>query len=212
MIQTQVFDKYVDEYEAWYESYHEVYLSEIEALRDQFRKLPQNIRGIEVGLGTGRFSEPLGIKEGIEPSEAMAQKATNRGIEVMKAKAERLPYADLSFDFVLFVTICHLENLTYALKQAHRVLKEDGSIIVGFLDKNRNIAKHYQEKRSRSIFYRNARFYNVHHIKNLLLENGFKDLEFNQTLFGNLEEIKEIQLPKPGHGKGSFVVVRALKK
>ena len=30
MIQTQVFDKYVDEYEAWYETYHEVYLSEIE--------------------------------------------------------------------------------------------------------------------------------------------------------------------------------------
>lgn len=212
MIQTRAFSDYVDEYENWYDKYHEVYLSEIEALREQFRKLPQNIRGIEVGLGTGRFSKPLGIKEGIEPSDAMAQRAVKRGIEIMKSKAERLPYADLTFDFVLFVTICHLDNISLAISEAHRVLKDNGSIIIGFLDKAQSIAKQYEEKRQRSTFYRNARFYSPDRIEKLLLQNGFKNLEFNQTLFGNLEEIKEIQLPQPGSGKGSFVVVKATKK
>ena len=41
---------------------------------------------------------------------------------------------------------------------------------------------------------------------------GFKNLEFNQTLFGTLDSIKDIQLPKPGFGEGAFVVVRATKK
>ncbi|PRX54643.1 class I SAM-dependent methyltransferase [Flagellimonas meridianipacifica] len=212
MIKAMAFDEYVDQYEVWYEKHQEVYLSEIEALREQFQKLPQNIRGIEVGLGTGRFSEPLGIKEGLEPSEAMTERAVKRGIEVIHGFAERLPYADLTFNFVLFVTICHLDNIRLALSQAHRVLKDDGSIIIGFLDKTQSIAKQYEEKRQRSTFYKNARFFSPERIEKLLLESGFKDLEFNQTLFGNLDEIKEIQLPKPGYGKGSFVVVKATKK
>ena len=72
MVQVEKFNKYVDEYEQWYEVYPEVYQSEIIAIEEQLRKLPENIRGIEVGLGTGRFAQPLGIKEGIEPSEEMA--------------------------------------------------------------------------------------------------------------------------------------------
>jgi hypothetical protein len=46
----------------------------------------------------------------------------------------------------------------------------------------------------------------------LLKETGFKDLEFNQTLFNDLNEIKKIQIPKQGYGEGSFVVVKATKK
>lgn len=212
MAQIEVFNKNVEAYEAWYNTYYEVYLSEIEAIREQLQKLSDNIRGIEVGLGTGRFSEPLGIKEGIEPSEAMAQRAASRGIETMKGFAERLPYADLTFDFVLFVTICHLDNIRKALSEAHRVLKDDGAIIIGFLDKNQSIAKQYKEKKQQSTFYRNAQFYTADRIEKLLLDNGFKDLEFNQTLFGDLNEIDEVQLPKQGYGEGSFIVVKATKK
>ena len=49
-------------------------------------------------------------------------------------------------------------------------------------------------------------------IKQIIEETGFKNLEFNQTLFGNLDSIKEIQLAKPGYGEGSFIVVKATKK
>jgi hypothetical protein len=45
-----------------------------------------------------------------------------------------------------------------------------------------------------------------------LKEAGFKEFEYNQTLFGGLDEIKEVQLPKQGYGQGSFVVVKAIKK
>jgi SAM-dependent methyltransferase len=212
MLHTEIFNKYVEDYEAWYDKYPEVYESELAALREQFMKLPENIRGIEVGLGTGRFAQPLGIKEGIEPSEEMARVAVKRNIEIVKGTAENLPYGDLKFDFVLFVTVCHLDNIRLAIEQAHRVLKHKGTLIIGFLDEDRPVAKEYRERRLYSTFFRKARFYPASLIQQIIEEAGFKNAEFSQTLFGNLDDIKEIQLSKPGYGEGSFVVVRATKK
>lgn len=208
---TNVFDSHVEEYEVWYEEHPELYQSEVQAIREHFRRLPESIHGIEVGLGTGRFSEPLGIREGVEPSEAMAERARKRGIEVMDASAERLPYSDLHFDFVLYVTVCHLTNLRLAFEEAHRVLRKGGVIIVGFLPQDQLAARTYQERRKRSTFYKKATFYTPERIQDLLEQYGFKHLEWNQTLFGNPEAIDSVQTAKPGHGEGSFVVVSAEK-
>lgn len=208
----KIFNENVEAYEAWYEKYPEVYLSEVAAIKEQLLKLPENIKGIEVGLGTGRFAKVLGIKEGVEPANEMAAIALKKGIEVINGTAENLPLRDLYFDFVLFVTICHLNNVKRAFKEAYRVLKPKGSIIIGFIDKNQKIGKTYEENRMRSTFFRYANFYSVVNVAKLLKEVGFKDIEYNQTLFGNLDEIKEVQLPKKGFGEGSFVVVKAVKK
>ncbi len=212
MIKSEIFNNHVKSYEAWYKKYNEVYLSEVKAIEEQLFKLPENIKGIEVGVGTGRFAEVLGIKEGIEPSLEMATVAAERGIEAVQGTAENMPYGDLQFDFVLFVTICHLNNIKEALKETHRVLKNKGSIIIGFIDKDQKIGKAYQEKRKKSTFFKYANFYTVNQITKELKDAGFKNLEFNQTLFGALDEIKEVQIPKTGFGEGSFVVVKALKK
>ena len=212
MSHKEIFDQNVAEYEKWYEDYPKVYQSELAAIREHFTKLPENIRGIEVGLGTGRFAFPLGIKEGVEPASGMAEKAIERGIEVIKGLAERLPYGDLQFDFVLFVTICHLDSLKNALAETHRVLKHKGTVLIGFLDKEGSVAKQYLEKRHRSTFFAKANFFSVDRVQALLKQAGFKDLEFNQTIFGDLEEIDEVQIPQPGFGEGSFVVVKATKK
>ncbi len=212
MAHTTVFENNIADYEQWYEDHKAVFESEVEALQAQFAKLPEDLHGIEVGLGTGRFSTALGIKEGIEPAEGMAEKAIQRGIEVMPGIAEKLPYADMHFDFVLFVTICYLDQLKLALKEAHRVLKRNGSVIIGFLDKEQTVAQNYLEKKHRSTFYKGATFYSVKRVESLLTEVGFSDLEFNQTLFGELDEIETVQLPIEGYGEGSFVVVKATKK
>lgn len=209
---TTVFENNVSDYEQWYEDHKEVFESEVSALRAQFETLPENLRGIEVGLGTGRFSEALGIKEGVEPSAAMAEKAEQRGIEVMPGVAEKLPYADMQFDFVLFVTICFLDQLKLAFKEANRVLKKGGAIIIGFLDKEQPIAQSYLDKKERSTFYQKASFYSVRRIESVLTETGFGNSSYYQTLFGELDDITDTQLPTEGYGSGSFVVVKATKK
>lgn len=85
-------------------------------------------------------------------------------------------------------------------------------MIIGFIDNNGEIAGTYKEKRKWSTFYKHARFWSVNEIRNLLEKTGFKDLEFNQTLFGNIDDITEVEFPKEGYGEGSFVVVKATKK
>lgn len=77
MIKTLPFNEHVAEYEEWFENYPFVFQSEVEAIREL---LPagDNIRGIEIALGTGRFSKELGIKEGIEPAPNMRALALKR--------------------------------------------------------------------------------------------------------------------------------------
>ncbi|MCB9265916.1 MAG: class I SAM-dependent methyltransferase [Lewinellaceae bacterium] len=212
MLQIAPFEKHVEEYDEWFDKHPFVYESELSALRQQMLSLPANLLGLEVGVGTGRYAGPLGIKEGIEPSAEMAKRAVRRGVEVVNAKAEKLPYRDIHFDFVLIVTICHLDDVSEAFAEAFRVLKPGGAIVVGFLDRNGAIARSYEERRNYSTFYRHATFYSPTRVKSMLNKTGFKELNFTQTLFGKLEDIDTIQDPRPGYGEGSFVVVRAVKK
>lgn len=211
MVHVKEFNTHIEDYEKWFSEHESVFLSELEAIRYHFLKLPENIRGIEVGLGTGRFSQPLGIKEGLEPSEAMGNIAIERGIEVIRGVAENLPYSDIQFDFVLFVTICHLEDIRAALKEANRVLKHSGTLIVGFLDKEQTVAQNYIKNKYGSTFYKHAKFYTVKYINELMVSSGFKNLEVTQTLFGKLEDIDTLQTHKKGFGEGSFVVISAKK-
>ncbi len=41
--------------------------------------------------------------------------------------------------------------------------------------------------------------------------SGFVDLTFNQTIFKTLIETTKNEPVKPGHGEGSFVVIRGRK-
>lgn len=205
------FREYVDRYEQWFNKHKAVFESELLAIREQMSKLPENISGAEVGVGTGQFANRLGIIEGIEPVKEMRQKAVRRGIETMEAFAEKLPYHDLHYDFLLYVTICYLKDPKAAFREAFRVLKDGGAILIGFIDRDRPIGQEYLERRPESIFYRNANFYSVERVEKMLKEAGFRNLEYVQTLFGKLDEIAQEQSPREGYGEGGFVVVKATK-
>lgn len=70
------FEKHSDEYDEWFIKNYDVYQAELEAIR-QLIPFPQ-AKGLEVGVGSGNFAVPFGIKVGVEPSEQMALKAKER--------------------------------------------------------------------------------------------------------------------------------------
>lgn len=211
MLDTLPFNDHVAEYEEWYKTYPFVFRSEIAAIKE-FLPTGENIRGIEVGLGTGRFSKALGIKEGIEPAENMRALAEKKGIAVLNAVAEHLPYKSLQYDFVLMnFCISYFEDLPAAFEEAHRVLKRGGCLIIGFIDKESQIGKNYQGRKSESIFYKQAKFYSARKIEKEMKLAGFKKLEFLQTLFHALDNITTIERPLPGYGQGSYVLIKGIK-
>jgi len=206
----KVFEKYAGRYEAWFEKYRFVYKSELRAVK---RMIPKHKNGIEIGVGTGRFAVPLGIKTGIEPAKNMGKVAKQRGIEVIEGTAESLPFENSGFDFALMVTtVCFLDDIDAAFKEAWRILKPGGFLIIGLVDKESSLGRLYLKNRKLSHFYINAAFYSVEAIVKYLKNSGFKGFKFVQTIFHGLKEIKKVELVKSGYGEGSFVVIKARKK
>ena len=209
MPKTEPFDQYANEYEDWFVINKYVFQSELNAIK---KALPENGDNIEVGIGSGIFAEPLGIKEGVDPSEAMREKAKKKGIRVMDAVAEKLPYANQSKDVVLMVTtICFIDDIYKSFQEVHRVLKDDGHFIIGYVDKNSPIGKFYLEQKDENVFYKDAIFFGTEELYEILKDTGFKINNTYQTVFGKIEEINKEQNILVGYGEGSFVVIKAQK-
>ena len=112
------------EYDEWFVRNEMAYRSELAAVK---AFLPLRGRGLEIGVGTGRFAAPLGVEVGVEPAKAMVAIARKRGIKVLEAYAEELPFEGESIDFILMVTVpCFLADPFRALCEATRVLKPRG--------------------------------------------------------------------------------------
>ena len=202
-----VFEEAAVEYDEWFESHKWVYKSEVEAVG---RLLPEKGTGIEIGVGTGRFSIPFGIKVGIEPARAMAEIARRRGVFVCESKAEHLPFRNNSFDFTLMVTtLCFLENPLQTLQEIKRILKPHGKTIIGMLDEESPPGKRYREKTKKSKFYKNAKFYPVHLVLTWLRDFKFGKFEIIQTIFKNPGKIQSLEPIEESFGKGLFVVISA---
>ena len=209
MSKAQPFDKNVNRYDAWFDRNRLAYESELEALR---MLLPKSRDGLEVGVGTGRFAAPLGVRVGVDPSRAMGKLAMERGIEVLFGVGENLPCEDSSFDLVLLVTtVCFLNDVPAALGEAYRVLRSGGFILVGFIDRESLLGKAYEKRKQEDVFYRDATFHSADELVSHLNQAGFSDLVFRQTIFQNPAEMTEADPVKPGYGEGSFVVVRGTK-
>lgn len=209
MPQVLPFEKHIERYEAWYERYSHAYRAELAAVREL---LPDKGKGVEIGVGTGRFASPRGIDIGVEPSPAMGKVAAERGVQVVEGVAERLPFHDESFDFLLMVNvICFLDNPIAAFREAWRVLRDGGSLIAGFIDAGGPLGREYREKKGASPFYREAHFRTSAEIISCFRTAGFTDFAFRQTIFRPLEELDRDEEVMEGHGEGSFVVVRGRK-
>jgi SAM-dependent methyltransferase len=210
MPKISAFEKYADRYDTWFEENRWAYEAELRAVKAM---IPSRGRGMEIGLGTGRFAGPLGLKEGVEPSKRMRQIAQRRGIRALDGVAEALPFGDSEFDFALMVTtVCFVDDIGKALLEANRVLFRGGVLIIGFVDRNSPLGQTYIDRRKENVFYKEATFFSVDELVQVMMRAGFEGLTFNQTIFKTLAETTIDEPVKPGYGEGSFVVIRGSKE
>lgn len=200
------FDPIAKEYDQWFDDNRNIFHSELEAVRNF---LPKQGKGVEIGLGTGRFAKELGIEYGIDPSEAMARFARERGIKVTIANAENLPYDDRSFDYAIMVTVDpFVEDIEKVYREIFRILQTGGKLIVGTLHKDGEIVQKYLGMTNSGV-YKNARFHSVSETLQQLKSNGFTKFNTCQTLVNQQPE--KVEMPIAGHDKGSFVAIEAIK-
>jgi SAM-dependent methyltransferase len=207
MPKTAPFDDQTNEYDAWFEKHPDLFQAELETVRSF---IPASGVGVEIGVGTGRFAALLGIHIGVEPAPRMAELARQRGIQVLEGAAEALPFFDSSYDFAVMVTVvCFLDDLSLAFREACRILRPNGTLVIGFIDRESELGRQYSQKMNQSRFYRDATFYSVSELEALLTKAGFSNFAYRQTVVPG--EATDLTV-RDGHGSGGFVVIRAQKK
>ncbi len=177
----EIFDRFAERYDSWYDRNREIFLKEVELIREVAGKFEL---GLEIGVGTGRFAKELGIRYGVDLANAMLKLAKLRGIEVIKADARSLPFKDGTFDLVLFAfTLCFLDDPLKALEESHRVGK---SVVICEVPADSKLGREYIQRRD-SPFYSKARLLSVDEISAMLRFSGFEidRIEFADLKYGN---------------------------
>ncbi|AGB04879.1 methylase involved in ubiquinone/menaquinone biosynthesis [Aciduliprofundum sp. MAR08-339] len=195
------------EYDSWYDRHREIFEAEVKALRPMIEKYPNP--KLEIGVGTGRFSQALGITYGIDPDQGMLELARKRGIDVIRGIGENLPYKDESFYAVLIsTTLPFLRNAKKVVEEAHRVLVNNGGLVIGFIPRNSHFGRKYtrigEEGDER---FKNAHFYTMEEVESLL-ENLFFIVRVRSTLLG--EDIS-LNVVDGYREDASFVAIEGVK-
>lgn len=187
----QVFEDHASSYDAWFDSPKGKQLFELELHCLRTLK-PTDTRGkdlwLEVGAGSGRFAQALGVQAGVEPAPAMAKLANARGIETVVAAGEDLPYPDATFEGVLIVcTICFVQDAARVFKECARVLQAEGHLLLGFVPSDSLWGQfHSLRGQAGHTYYSNARFFTQAEIVELAKDAGL-----------TLKREKQVELPAP---------------
>ena len=208
-----VFDAYAGKYDIWYEKPFGMSAFNLEKACIESVCQALEPPFIEIGVGTGRFAEALKIEYGIDVSAGVLKFAKKRGITVIRGKGENLPFADNSFGAVfIIVTICFLNNPLKVLEEAKRVLKNNGSIILGLILKESPWASFYKKKGEMggNVFYRVAKFYSFKELKAIIKKAELKIEDVRSTIFqAPTEDPLHFESPRIGYyEKAGFVVMK----
>jgi ubiquinone/menaquinone biosynthesis C-methylase UbiE len=111
---------------------------------------------LSVGCGTGELENHLSAQHhrvvGLDLSHHMLQRAARNGLDMpVRADAQRLPFAAASFEWLLIPeAIGHL-RLDDAFKEARRVLRKGGRVLVTTYAAHLEVHKHYRKFSLRDI-------------------------------------------------------------
>ncbi len=209
--QPSPFDALADKYDSWYDGKGRVAFEiELAALRPLLAELPKP--WLEIGVGSGRFAQALGIPLGIDPSPALLEKARQRGIEVLYGEGEELVFHVGSFGTVFLLTTWEfLSDPLKVLRECRRVLKSSGRMVNAYLDRDGKWGASYVERgRHGHPLFGHAHFDRYKDVVRLTERAGFEVLSTVSTLFQGPGETVVLEEARPGFVRGaSFVVVVA---
>ena len=206
---SKAFDKIAEAYDSWYDD-NPLFKCELNALNEVVSVSPLSL---EVGVGSGRFSQALGIRYGVDPAPGLLALAKNRGVDSIQARAEALPFRENSLEQVYFIfSLCFLENSFKAFQEVAVVLKAGGLLIIGFVPKNSKWGNLYeQKKQEKHPLYKYASFFCLEDLLSNIERMHFRIISGVSTLFQS-PKLKKYYLENPIkglHSKAGFIVLVA---
>ncbi len=207
------FDRYASDYDAWFDGEGRLtFAIELQAFQQLLPRLPKP--WLEIGVGSGRFAQSLGIETGVDPCGKLADMARRRGVSTLLARGEELPFEAASFGTVfLIVTVCFLDQLGDVLREAKRVLVPDGRIVLALVLRDSPWGLFYRQRGKRGHrFYRDARFYSYEQLVTTLLSAGLPFERVVSTLFQRPAAVQRMEEPREGYfPRAGFTILVAAR-
>jgi SAM-dependent methyltransferase len=208
------FDDLAKEYDAWFDEEGSlVYFIEVQAFKSLLPSLPKP--WLEIGVGSGRFAQALGIGIGVDPSIKLVKMARRRGVTALLGWGEQELFDEESFGAIfLIVTLCFLESPLEVLKEASRILMPGGKLVLGLVLRESPWGQFYQIKKAQGHrFYKFATFYSFDEVVRLIEQASFTIEKTISTLFQRPGEVNHAEDPREGyfHDAG-FTIIMGGKK
>lgn len=164
-----------DRYDSWYARHEALYKSELEAAA-----LLGCSGGVEIGVGTGRFAAPLGLKAGLDPSIGMLSKAP-RELDLVAGVGEKAPFRSSAFPCALVVvTLCFADKPEALVEEAARIA---GHVVACIVPRDSPWGAHYRrEGEGGHAFYSRAKFLSVADVVEMAKRTGLKPARVAATL------------------------------
>ncbi|HEY33086.1 MAG TPA: class I SAM-dependent methyltransferase [Dehalococcoidia bacterium] len=197
---TSPFDDLAQEYDAWFDREGSlIFPIEVRAFEEILPSLPKP--WLEIGVGSGRFAQALGIETGVDPSARLTEIAMKRGINTLLGEGEQKLFDEESFGTVfLIVTLCFLDSPLDVLKEANRILRPGGKIVLGLVLAESPWGQFYQAKKAEGHrFYKYATFYGHDEVVRLMAQAGFVNEMTVSTLFQSPGEVQYMEESREGY-------------
>ncbi|WP_070119701.1 class I SAM-dependent methyltransferase [Bacillus marinisedimentorum] len=176
------FDAYANEYDAWYTTPLGQYADDVEkVLIKDLADPKEDERALDIGSGTGNYSiwlaerglDVTALDQSDEMTKIAKKKAFARGLSIdfRLGHAETLPFEDESFDLVTSVTAVEfMDNPSTVLKEAMRVLKPGGRLVIGLLTLDSPWGEMYRQSVAANpdSLFAKAHLYKEEEVKDLL--------------------------------------------
>lgn len=228
------FDEYAATYDTWFLDNPNVLESEVRLVASTLRNAG---RVLSVGCGSGLFEKimrdefGITVTDGVEPSPAMAEIARKRGMDVTEATAEEFDYPAGEYDTILFNgSPSYITDLDTVLSKVYAALKPGGRVVLVDVPKESTYGLMYNLAKALGTWDHPLlegayppnpypiEFVNVANWRTtaekiaLLEKNGFRNIESAQTLTTHpLYSDLAAEEPVPGHDRGDYVAVTAIK-
>jgi ubiquinone/menaquinone biosynthesis C-methylase UbiE len=208
---SRVYHERAKEYDSWFDN---SLLFDIESAAVLALNIPTESTALEIGVGPGRFAETLHSDFGIDPAFAPLKISKTRNVAVCQAIGEALPFRNKTFARVsLFFTLCFVQNPTKVFREANRVLRDTGHLILGFVPASSKWGRNLQQKKEEGHpFYEHANFFTLGEIQKLAHNNGFFIHNSMSSLYQEPESVNIVENPQSGMDTNAGFIVLHLKK
>jgi SAM-dependent methyltransferase len=207
------FDSTASEYDSWFlDKGKVVFAIETQAFEEALPLLPKP--WLEIGVGSGRFAQALGIENGLDLSIELLKMARNRGVNTFLGRGEATPFRSDIFGAVfLIATLCFVDSSLKVLMEANRLLRKGGRIVFGLVLRESPWGQSYEMKKEAGHhLYKHATFYSYTELETHLTQTGFSTEKVISTLFQKPDEVEHMEAPQEGFSPDAgFTVVVARK-